>query len=466
MAIDPASFRDPAGQVYVADGRVFRTVRRVAIDDYVFVRDSNALAPLIERGAVLGCEEVDGAQLGEDAPDGGMVLEHRKIPFWSYPYEWPFGALKAAALAHLDIQIELLDHGIALSDASAYNVQFLGPRPIFIDTLSFRRYRENEHWVGHRQFCEQFLNPLLLRARFGVPFQDWYRGRPEGIATENLASLTTWRHCLSWRMLSHVIMPSRLQAAANDRVMESAVKARARGLPKWSYRATLVQLRSWIAKLSIQGHGKSVWGAYAGDNTYDQTTVRQKRAMVLEFVKAVGPRQLLDLGCNTGDYSALALKSGAKSVVGLDADHGALEQAFDRATAEGLDFLPLYQDSANPSPGQGWNAKEHKSLSERCESLDAVIALALEHHLAIGRNIPLPEVVGWIVGLAPEGLIEFVQKDDPTIQKMLALRDDIFSEYSLENFVAALERHARIKRRQQVSKYGREIFWFQRAARR
>lgn len=83
MAIDPASFRDTAGQVYVADDRVFRTVRRAAIDDYVFVRDSNALASLIERGAVIGCEEVDGAQLGEDAPDGGMVLEHRKIPFWS-----------------------------------------------------------------------------------------------------------------------------------------------------------------------------------------------------------------------------------------------------------------------------------------------------------------------------------------------------------------------------------------------
>ncbi|MCZ6740734.1 MAG: class I SAM-dependent methyltransferase [Alphaproteobacteria bacterium] len=424
------------------------------------------MAPLIKRGMVIESEEVDGAQLGEDAPERGIVLEHPKIPFWSYPYEWPFGALKAAALTHLDIQIALLDHDIALSDASAYNVQFLGPRPIFIDTLSFRRYRENEHWVGHRQFCEQFLNPLLLRARFGVPFQDWYRGRPEGIPAEYLASFATWRHYLSWRMLSHVIMPARLQSGAGDRVMASAVKAKARGLPKRSYHATLVQLRSWIATLSIQGHGNSVWGAYAGDNTYDPEEAEQKRAMVAEFVKAVGPKQLLDLGCNTGDYSALALQSGAKSVIGLDADHGALEQAFDRATAQGLDFLPLYQDSANPSPGQGWNAKERKSLSQRCEGVDAVIALALEHHLAIGRNIPLPEVVGWIVGLAPQGLIEFVHKDDPTIRKMLALRDDVFSDYNLENFVAALERHARIIRRQQVSKSGREIFWFQGTARR
>ncbi|MCZ6741012.1 MAG: class I SAM-dependent methyltransferase, partial [Alphaproteobacteria bacterium] len=73
------------------------------------------MAPLIKRGMVIQSEEVDGAQLGEDAPEGGIVLEHPKIPFWSYPYEWPFGALKAAALTHLDIQIALLDHDIALS---------------------------------------------------------------------------------------------------------------------------------------------------------------------------------------------------------------------------------------------------------------------------------------------------------------------------------------------------------------
>ena len=98
---------------------------------------------------------------------------------------------------------------------------------------------------------------------------------------------------------------------------------------------------------------------------------------------------------------------------------------------------------------------------ERCEDVDAVIALAFEHHLAIGRNIPLTEIMRLITGLAPQGLIEFVHKDDPAIQKMLALRDDIFDDYNIDNFVAALERHARIIRRQRVSKSGREVFWFQ-----
>jgi hypothetical protein len=82
-----------------------------------------------------------------------------------------------------------------------------------------------------------------------------------------------------------------------------------------------------------------------------------------------------------------------------------------------LPFLPLFQDSANPNPGQGWNHHERRNLINRCQNLDAVIALAFEHHLVIGRNILLPEVVNWIVGLAPLGIIEFVHKDDQTIQK-------------------------------------------------
>lgn len=444
------------------NGRVFRAVQPIAVEDYTFVRDSGALAPLIAKGRVIASEETDPSVLGADAPEGGIVLEHPKVPFWSYPYEWPFGALKAAALCHLDIQIELLEQGIALSDASAYNIQILGTRPMFIDTLSFRRYRDQEHWWGHRQFCEQFLNPLLLDAVFGVPFQDWYRGRLEGLSTESLARLLRGRHYLSWRLLGHVILQSRLQSTTDDRRVDAAVKAKSRGLPRMSYLATLAQLRSWIAKLSPDGRKETIWSDYADRNTYDPGATEAKRSAVAEFAKSVRPNLMLDLGCNTGDYAALALESGANSVIGLDADHGALERAFARARDGGLNFLPLYQDSANPSPGQGWSENERKSLTERCRDVDAVIALAFVHHLAIGRNVGLPEVTRWIVGLAPRGLIEFVRKDDPTVQKMLALREDIFPDYSAENFASALTRHARIVRREPISESGREIFWFER----
>ena len=459
--IDPASFRDPAGQVHHVDGRIFRAVQRAGLEDWLFVQGTEVFERLVRRGAIVSAEEADPAMLGDDAPAGGMVLEHPRIPFWSYPYEWPFGALRAAALAHLDIQIELLDHRVALSDSSAYNVQFLGTRPVLTDVLSLRRHRANEHWAGYRQFREQFLNPLLLSSKFGLPFQDWYRGCPEGIAAEGVARLARWRHCLSLGMLLHVVAPARLQAHAGDWVESRAARARARGLPVPRYRSLLVQLRNWIAKLEPRQHA-SLWEGYARNTTYGSTEAGEKRAVVECFARSVRPRLLLDLGCNTGDYATLALRAGADKVVGIDRDHGALEQAFAHAERNALDFLPLYQDCANPSPGQGWYGKEHKGLSERCGRVDAVMALALVHHLAIGRNIPLGEVVRWITTLAPCGLIEFVRKDDPMVRRMLSQRDDVFHRYSFDAFLGALRRHARVVAQRTVSQSRREVVWFAR----
>ena len=464
MTADPASFRDPAGQVHRISNRVFRAVQPSGLVDYAFVRDSGALRPLMAEGLVIEAEEVDTASLGTDAPPCSLLLEHRRLPFWSYPYEWSFGALKAAALAHLDVQIRLLAHGVSLSDASAYNIQFQGPRPIFVDWLSFRRYRQNEHWAGYRQFCEQFLHPLLLRATFGLPFQEWYRGRPEGIAGDSIARLARWHHHLSLHMILHVIAPARLQAWTGDAMLDKAIKARRRGLPLSSYRALLLQLRRWIARLHPKGIDGTPWAGYADGSCSYEGGAQAKRAMVTDFMKAVRPSLLLDLGCNTGDYAVYALRAGAAQVVGLDTDHGTLEKAYARAQADDLNFLPLHQDCTNPSPNQGWNTREHRGLAERCAEADAVIALAFEHHLAIGRNIPLAQVVGWITSLAPQGLIEFVHKDDPTIRKMLALREDLFDDYSLDAFSAVLQRQARIVSRRVVSQSGRVIFWFERPA--
>ena len=107
-----------------------------------------------------------------------------------------------------------LEQGVALSDASAYNVRFLGPKPIFIDSLSFRGYWEDEFWTGHKQFCEQFLNPLLLRALLGVPHNAWYRGGLEGIPTAELNRLLPLHRKLSWDVLTNVVMAASFQRTA------------------------------------------------------------------------------------------------------------------------------------------------------------------------------------------------------------------------------------------------------------
>lgn len=172
------------------------------------------------------------------------------------------------------------------------------------------------------------------------------------------------------------------------------------------------------------------------------------------------PSTLLDLGCNVGDYSTLALESGAGRVFGADADHLALERAFSRAQTDNLDFLPIYLDAANPSPGQGWAGTERDDFPARAKS-HMSLSLAFLHHVAIGRNIPLDRAVDWILALAPHGVIEFVNKDDPMIKRMLALREDIFPNYSQANFEVILSERARITARMDVLGGRRILYQFE-----
>ena len=114
-----------------------------------------------------------GADHAPTIDSASYVLEHDRIPYISYPYEWPYSALRCAALHHLDLHLALLEYDLTLLDASAYNVQFRGTRPVFIDVLSATAYDEGGLWLGHRQFCEQFLIPLLLQRLLRVNFNAW-----------------------------------------------------------------------------------------------------------------------------------------------------------------------------------------------------------------------------------------------------------------------------------------------------
>jgi len=458
----PGSFRDPSGRVYQIGERIFRTVNPSFAAEYEFVQSTGLISSLAEQGHVLSAKSVGLDLLGSAGSHAKYVLEIPKLPFISFPYEWPFPALKAAALLHLELHLASLKKGVTFSDSSAYNVQFRGSQPIFIDHLSFIRYREGEIWAGHRQFCEQFLNPLLLRAFFGITHNSWYRGNQEGIAASDLKRLLRWRHFFSWNVLTHISLQSIFQQAAqNNSIDLEKGKLSQAALPLKSLSRMLSKLHAWISQLNPVDTGKTIWSDYAKNHSYSSKEADVKKQFVMEFVKEVHPQILWDLGCNTGDYSVTALEAGAKYVVGFDLDHGALEKAFARAQENNLLFQPVFMDAANPSPSQGWMGKERESLKHRAQP-DALIALAFIHHLAIARNIPFGELLDWVMDLAPEGVIEFIPKEDPMVGKLLAIREDIFPDYTKEFFLAHISLNAKIVKTIVTSKSGRFLIWYSR----
>lgn len=455
------SFRDPSGYVYRQADRIFRTVTSAGKEQFDFVRRSGLFELLTQDGRLLPFELIEGAATPDWVDEAtSYVLEVPKLTFVSFPYEWPFPALKAAALLHLDIQLTALDHNVTLSDSSAYNVQFIGATPTFIDHLSLRRYEQGEMWSGHRQFCEQFLTPLLLRSLFGISHNAWYRGNLEGISVVEFSQLLTWRHYLKKDLLTHIVFQSWLQRSTQSTLQgqdlgKTAVREGA--LPVQAYRKLLIGLRNWVSRLEpLKRANKSTWQDYAKDNSYQADELRQKVAFVRDFAAQHRPRQLWDFGCNVGIFAKAAVEGGAEYVVGFDFDQGALDGCYAEALASQMPIQTVVMDMANVSPDQGWMGVEREGLAGR-RSADALVALAVVHHLAISRNIPFGELLDWLIDLAPCGVIEFVPKTDPMVQKLLALRADIFEDYTWNFFADRVAQKARIDRVLQVGKYGRTL---------
>ena len=458
----PGSFRDPKGHVYIKDRRVFRTITSHGLRDFQAVKETGILNQLVDEGLLAPWREVSNIDLGGAEETAEIILEHDRIEFISYPYEWSFSGLKAAALLHLEVQLKALAKGVTLSDASAYNVQFINSKPVFIDHLSFRPYTEGEFWVGHDQFCRQFLNPLLLRSNFSIQHNEWFRGGLEGISTSALSALLPWHAWLKPHTLIHVKLPAlfeRLALRKQSKNIES--RGKTTKLPRQSFKNMLLSLKSAIERQNLKGEHVTVWSTYTTTTSYDDAEAELKKAFIANFADKTKPNMLWDIGCNTGEYATIALKAGAKNSIGFEFDSGALEAAFARAISEDLPLLPLYLDAANPSPSQGWGQKERDGFAQR-RCADGVIALAVIHHLCIGKNIPIQEAISWLMSLAPQGVIEFVPKKDLKVKELLRFREDIFDDYNWQTFKDEILKNAEIIKSEEITDNGRQLVWYSR----
>ena len=223
-----------------------------------------------DAGTCLRAGPVELSDLALLAPTARHWVEHPRLDFVSYPYEWTFSALQRAALLHLDFQVELLADDFTMSDATAYNVQFRGTKPVFIDHLSIIPYEEGSAWAGQRQFGMQFLNPLFLWAKRGIAPHAWFRGSVEGVAPEDIIKLLRWRDRLSFTVLAHIVGPAMV---ARRRVAEGldAKPPREAKLSKARLVAMLQSLRDYIAGLSMPGEGSVARLLFSSRHAWDWT---------------------------------------------------------------------------------------------------------------------------------------------------------------------------------------------------
>ena len=438
-AFEPGSFRDPDTKVFRHDGAIYRCLTERALKDWTELAATEFFARLSAARTLIPTEQVvERAGLPELEPKWAAVLKHATIPFISYPYEWPFGMLRDAALLQLDLTREALDEGMTLKDATPFNIQWIGSRPTFIDLGSFTAYHAGEPWAGYRQFCEQFLYPLLLQAYRNVPFHPWLRGRLEGMTAEVCRSLLSARDLLRPGVLTHVYLQAKAQRRYEDSNRDIRSDLRAAGFGAALIKNNLTRLRRTVERLAWKP-SRSTWSDYERDHSYDDADVQRKCSFVRRVLASRRWSLVWDVGCNTGAYSRLAAEH-AEHVLALDADHLVIDRLYHRLKDEGdPTILPLVGDVADPSPGLGWRGQERRPLGDR-GSPELILCLALIHHLVIGRNIPIADMIEWLAEFGADLVVEFIDHGDPMVDKLLRNRTGQDVEYSAEALEAALAR--------------------------
>ncbi|MDX6257119.1 MAG: hypothetical protein QOJ11_3453 [Frankiales bacterium] len=466
--LEPASFRDPSSTVFYADGDVYRGLGDVAAGDWKAVSDTSFFPRALKDGRVVGTEVLSGEAaeaIGLPRP-WPVVLKHERIPFISYPYEWTFSQLRDAAILHLDLLAEALDEGLTMKDGYAYNVQWRGAQPTFIDVPSFER-SSGGPWAGYRQFCQTFLFPLMIQAHRDIPFRPWLRGQIDGIDPQQARAMFGGRDTLRKGVLKHVVLHSAMdkKMSGNKEGSEAFKKELSEsGFSADLTKATIKAIRKLVGQLSYKA-ADSHWETYQKTSTYTDEERAVKAAFVDSSLAAwalsstAGKLGLVwDMGCNDGTYSRLAVRH-AESVVAVDGDEQTIDSLYRALKQErNKKILPLVMNLTDPSPGIGWRGTERLPFESRRKP-DAILCLALVHHLALTANVPLPQILDWYASFGSRLVIEWVDPTDPMGKRLLSLKPaGTFPDYRAEVFHRLLEERFVIDRQEQLASGTRTLY--------
>jgi hypothetical protein len=290
----------------------------------------------------------------------------------------------------------------------------------------------------------------MLQAYKDLPFHAALRGSLDGIAPHDARAILSgerFRRGVLANVVLHARMEDRYSGVAGRDVKAEMKQA---GFGKQVLDATLGKLEKIVRGLEWKA-GETAWTGYGEDNTYDEGAAERKARFVREAAARRHAALVWDVGANDGTYSRVAAES-ADLVVAFDADHATVDALYRRLREEKrTDILPLVMSITDPSPDLGWRGRERASL-ERRGTPDLALCLAVVHHVCITGNVPVREFLDWLRGLGATLVIEFPDRADPMVERLLSgKRDGSNPDYEREHFERALGERFEIERTEAVS---------------
>lgn len=445
-----ATFRDPEGRLYQDGDRILRHVYpQYATSVLDWLRSPLAQRWIEQRR--MAPTKVLSSEVGQL-----IVLEHERIFFPTYPWEWTPGQWMEAASLTLALCEEALEDRLILKDATPLNVLFSGSSPIFVDVLSFeKRDLQSPLWIAYAQFVRTFLLPLCAYKYLGWPLAAMLQRR-DGYEPADLApflsALRRWRHPVR----SLVTLPLLLESNAH---VEARRPQASEEFSTFAIRRLLRSTRKTLRSLAPSSR-ISRWSGYTKTAShYMFSDHEEKQDFVRKSLGSARPSHVLDVGANTGVYSRIAAETGA-IVVAWDTDVRASDINWQTAHRDGLPILPVVADFARPTPAAGWRNHENASLLDRAKGrFDCVLMLGIMHHLLVTDQIPLASILDQVREISTRwAIIEWIPKDDSQFDGLCRGRRELYAHLTEEYFVQTLSKVFEVRDRRQLSN-GRTI-WF------
>jgi len=469
------SFRDPAGKVILTDQEVWRLVRADDLDQLKEFLQLDLVHGWQEQNRLISAEAVSeddsksvAHTLNGSFAGGHALFRHRRIEFPSFPYEWSPLMLHDAAKLTIEMAQRLLEVGWGLKDATPFNVLFDGPRPVFVDVLSFEKRRPTDPiWIAYNQFVNSFLVPLMINQELRLPLQRIFIANRDGLPIKEAYQLVGRLKRLTPKIFSLITLPQFLSSRAKSngdlytqKDLGSAETAR------FVVKQSLRRLEKQLSKVRPKGNHESDWTGYTEFNQHALPEyMRAKYDFVEKALQEIRPGSVLDVGCNTGLFSFLAAKTGSK-VVAIDHDEAVIDRVYHQAKHEKLDVLPLVLNLSRPTPRLGWRYAENPSFLDRAIGrFDAVLMLAVVHHMLVQERIPLNEIFRLAADLTKDALVvEFVPPNDKMFRSLARGRDHLHADLTEEVFVRSAGEFFDVVRSSDLPQTERRIYLLRKKA--
>lgn len=450
---DSGSFRDPSGYIFVEKNKIYRIVKDSYKLNFEKLQNSGLLDELFKKKLLVKHEIIKSPKSYDQKQF--LILEVEKIRTITYAYEWSFSQLKDAAINTLEIQLISVSKGMSLKDATPFNIQFEENRPIFIDTLSFEEIKNNNYsWKAYKQFCENFLSPLVLMSYTDPRLNKLLMNDINGVPSDLTLRLIPFIKKFIPSVFIHLVLPSLL---SSKKISNSDLKSK-KVISKTQHLSIINQLIDFIKSLKLNDT-LSEWGDYFNETINEKKDYIINKEKVLKFfIKNINISTTWDIGSNDGYFSNIIAKSFNSHVYCLDIDWRSIEYNYLRNKKNKTKNIhPIIFDFSNPTPSLGWLNIERKNLFERLEEPNLIMSLALMHHV-INANIPIEQFINFIKKTKKYVIIEYIPLNDPKCQEIFKTRKEEVIYPSEKEFIKLILESFNIILEQIIEPTNRKLF--------